>query len=53
MLAMVNGYGPMTGADPVENALSLVAFHVVMSIIFLTVGRAARRMAHRRPRAQS
>lgn len=36
MLAMVNGYGPITGADPVENALSLVAFHVVMSIIFLT-----------------
>jgi PAS domain S-box-containing protein len=35
MLAMVNGYGPITGADPVENALSLVAFHVVMSIIFL------------------
>jgi signal transduction histidine kinase/integral membrane sensor domain MASE1 len=36
MLAMVNGYGPISGADPVENALSLVAFHVVMSIIFLT-----------------
>ncbi len=36
MLATVNGYGPITGADPVENALSLVAFHVVMSIIFLT-----------------
>ncbi len=36
MLAMVNGYGPLTGSDPVENALSLVAFHVVMSIIFLT-----------------
>jgi len=36
MLAMVNGYGPLSGADPVENALSLVAFHVVMSIIFLT-----------------
>ncbi len=36
MLAMVNGYGPLNGADPVENALSLVAFHVVMSIIFLT-----------------
>jgi PAS domain S-box-containing protein len=36
MLAMVNGYGPINGADPVENALSLVAFHVVMSIIFLT-----------------
>ena len=34
MLAMVNGYGPLTGSDPVENALSLVAFHVVMSIIF-------------------
>jgi len=36
MLAMVNGYGPLTGADPVENALSLVTFHVVMSIIFIT-----------------
>ena len=36
MLALVNGYGPLTGSDPVENALSLVAFHVVMSIIFLT-----------------
>jgi len=36
MLAMVNGYGPLSGADPAENALSLVAFHVVMSIIFLT-----------------
>jgi PAS domain S-box-containing protein len=36
MLAMVNGYGPLSGSDPVENALSLVAFHVVMSIIFLT-----------------
>ena len=36
MLAMVNGYGPLNGADPVENALSLVAFHVVMSIIFLS-----------------
>jgi signal transduction histidine kinase/integral membrane sensor domain MASE1 len=36
MLAMVNGYGPITGVNPVENALSLVAFHVVMSIIFLT-----------------
>jgi PAS domain S-box-containing protein len=36
MLAMVNGHGPITGIDPVENALSLVAFHVVMSIIFLT-----------------
>jgi signal transduction histidine kinase/integral membrane sensor domain MASE1 len=36
MLAMVTGYGPLTGTDPVENALSLVAFHVVMSIIFLT-----------------
>ena len=36
MLAMVNGYGAMTGTDPVENALSLVAFHVVMSITFLT-----------------
>ena len=36
MLAMVNGYGPLSGADPVENALSLVAFHVVMGIIFLT-----------------
>jgi signal transduction histidine kinase len=35
MLAMVNGNGPVTGSDPVENALSLVAFHVVMSIIFL------------------
>ena len=35
MLAMVNGYGPMHGTDPVENALSLVAFHVVMSITFL------------------
>jgi len=35
MLALVNGYGPLTGSDPVENALSLVAFHVVMSIIFL------------------
>src|SRR4029078_3334222 len=29
MLAMVNGNGPMTGGDPVENALSLVAFHGV------------------------
>jgi signal transduction histidine kinase/integral membrane sensor domain MASE1 len=36
MLAMVNGYGPINGSDPAENALSLVAFHVVMSIIFLT-----------------
>jgi PAS domain S-box-containing protein len=36
MLAMVNGNGPMTGPDPVENALSLVAFHGVMSIIFVT-----------------
>ena len=36
MLAMVNGFGPLNGSDPVENALSLVAFHVVMSIIFLT-----------------
>lgn len=36
MLAMVNGYGPISGSDPVENALSLVAFHVVMSIIFLS-----------------
>ena len=36
MLAMVNGYGALTGTDPVENALSLVAYHVVMSIIFLT-----------------
>ena len=36
MLAMVNGYGPLSGSDPIENALSLVAFHVVMSIIFLT-----------------
>ena len=36
MFAMVTGYGPINGADPVENALSLVAFHVVMSIIFLT-----------------
>jgi signal transduction histidine kinase/integral membrane sensor domain MASE1 len=36
MLAMVNGYGPLSGSDPVENALSLVAFHVVMGIIFLT-----------------
>jgi len=36
MLALVNGYGPISGEDPVENALSLVAFHVVMSIIFLT-----------------
>ena len=35
MLAMVNGYGPLNGSDPVENALSLVAFHVVMAIIFL------------------
>jgi len=35
MFAMVNGYGPISGADPVENALSLVAFHAVMSIIFL------------------
>ena len=35
MLAMVNGFGPLNGSDPVENALSLVAFHVVMSIIFL------------------
>jgi signal transduction histidine kinase/integral membrane sensor domain MASE1 len=36
MLAMVNGHGPLSGSDPIENALSLVAFHVVMSIIFLT-----------------
>ena len=36
MFAMVNGYGPVNGADSVENALSLVSFHVVMSIIFLT-----------------
>ena len=36
MLAMVNGLGPLSGSDPVENALSLVAFHVVMAIIFLT-----------------
>ena len=36
MLAMVNGFGPLSGPDPVENALSLVAFHVVMSIIFLS-----------------
>ncbi|HET7808951.1 MAG TPA: ATP-binding protein [Steroidobacteraceae bacterium] len=36
MLAMVNGYGPISGEDPADNALSLVAFHVVMSIIFLT-----------------
>jgi PAS domain S-box-containing protein len=36
MLAMVNGNGAMTGRDPVENALSLVAFHGVMSIIFVT-----------------
>jgi integral membrane sensor domain MASE1 len=36
MLALVHGYGASSGADPVENALSLVAFHVVMSIIFLT-----------------
>src|SRR4029078_7963926 len=36
MLAMVNGYGALTGTDPVENAVSLVAFHVVMSITFLT-----------------
>lgn len=36
MLAMVNGYGPLNASDPVENALSLVAFHVVMAIIFLT-----------------
>ncbi|HEX5160082.1 MAG TPA: MASE1 domain-containing protein [Steroidobacteraceae bacterium] len=36
MLAMVNGYGPLDGPDPVENALSLVAFHVVMAIIFLS-----------------
>src|SRR5688572_644207 len=36
MLAMVNGYGPLSGTDPIETALSLVAFHVVMSIIFLT-----------------
>jgi signal transduction histidine kinase/integral membrane sensor domain MASE1 len=35
MLAMVNGNGPMAGPDPVENALSLVAFHGVMSIIFV------------------
>jgi len=35
MLAMVNGYGPINSSDPVENALSLVAFHVVMSVIFL------------------
>jgi PAS domain S-box-containing protein len=35
MLAMVNGYGPLSGGDPIENALSVVAFHVVMSIIFL------------------
>ncbi len=36
MLAMVNGNGAMTGSDPVENALSLVAFHGVMSIIFVS-----------------
>jgi signal transduction histidine kinase/integral membrane sensor domain MASE1 len=36
MLAMVNGYGPLNGSDAVENALLLVAFHVVMSIIFLS-----------------
>jgi C4-dicarboxylate-specific signal transduction histidine kinase/integral membrane sensor domain MASE1 len=36
MFAMANGLGPNNGVDPVENALSMVAFHVVMSIIFLT-----------------
>jgi PAS domain S-box-containing protein len=36
MLAMVNGNGAMTGSDPVENALSIAAFHGVMSIIFIT-----------------
>ena len=56
MLAMVNGYGPLNGADPVENALSLVAFHVVMSIIFLSSAalldewRIARPRAHPEPR---
>jgi len=36
MLALVNGNGPMSGPNPVENALSLVAFHGVMSITFVT-----------------
>jgi signal transduction histidine kinase/integral membrane sensor domain MASE1 len=36
MLALANGRGPVTAANPIENALSLVAFHVVMSIVFLT-----------------
>jgi signal transduction histidine kinase/integral membrane sensor domain MASE1 len=36
MLALANGRGAITGTDPIGNALSLVAFHVVMSIIFLT-----------------
>jgi integral membrane sensor domain MASE1 len=42
MLAMVNGNGAVTGSSPVENALSLVAFHSVMSIIVGRVGRIAR-----------
>ena len=57
MLALVNGYGPLNGSDPVENALSLVAFHVVMSIIFLAAAALIEEWRHaglralRQPRA--
>jgi PAS domain S-box-containing protein len=36
MLALVNGHGPVTSANPIENALSLVGFYVVIGTIFLT-----------------
>jgi len=46
MLALVNGYGPLSGSDAVENALSLVAFHVVMSIIFLAAAALIQEWRH-------
>jgi signal transduction histidine kinase/integral membrane sensor domain MASE1 len=34
-LGMLNGFGPFFGDNPVENALSVVTFHVVMCITFV------------------
>ena len=35
-LGMLDGFGPFAGLDPVENALSVVTFHVVMCVSFVT-----------------
>jgi PAS domain-containing protein len=53
MLAMVNGFGPLNGADPVENALSAGRLSRRHGHHFPVVGGATGRMAFRRPRTHA